>query len=165
MADVGRHFGLSRQRVHQILNKAEVGDRWLKQKNKDKDSLEKYGDRVRQAMERYRQGEYLYVVAKELGVPESVIDRFSDRSKADDRLHELAKFAKRTKVGTIPDGFDTPCLDWIGSYGNGYPIYCQNDNDRNAQRLAWFYATGKKVPVKGICGNKGCVNVDHLVEK
>jgi hypothetical protein len=166
MADVGKEFGVSRQRVHQILNREGVQERWLKQKNKDKADLEKYGELIERSMERYRQGEHLFVVAKELGVPHRVMERFAVRTAEDVIDHEQSKFYSLTKVGTVPEGFDTPCLEWFGNYANNSsPRYSATDSERSARKWSWFYKHGELVGVRQVCGNVRCVETTHMVKK
>jgi len=165
MADVGKVFGMSRQRVHQILNKSNVKERWLKQKSKDKADLDKYGKLIEQSMERYRQGEHLFVVAKELGIPHRVMERFAVRMAEDVIDHEHSKFYSLTQVGTVPKGFDTPCLEWLGNANNGSPRYSATDSERSARKWAWFYKHGELVGVRQVCGNVSCVETTHMVKK
>lgn len=162
MADVGKAHGISRQRVHQILNEYDVKERDLKRKNKDKEEWAEYGERINQALERYRNGEYLFIVSKELGIPRHVMDRLCHRTTKDIKAHERAKFFNKTKLGDVPEGFKTRCLEWISTFSGTQAIYCVNTNDRSARKWAWYFAFGEKVKVKNICGNRKCVSVEHL---
>lgn len=159
MADVGRAFNVSRQRIHQILNKADVQERWLKQRNKDKSDLEQYGELLEQALERYRNGEYLSRIEQELNIPHRILKRFLHRTAEDVIDHEMAKYRRHTKPA------DNGCVEWTGSYSNNRPIHPVNHNDRSALKWGWFYAHGEFISVKNTCGNRKCVSVDHMTPK
>lgn len=159
MADVGKAFGVSRQYVHQVLNKSKVEDRWLKYKNKDKADLAKYGEALNELMERYRNGEYINPVVQELKIPSRIVNKFFHRTAEDVLDHEISKYARN--LAPQPNG----CIEWTGCYANGYPIHPVNSHDRSALKWGWFYANGEFVSVKNTCGNRRCVNIEHMEKR
>lgn len=61
---------------------------------------------------------------------------------------------------------DTPCIIWTGSLnGSGYGNARFQGKKEGAHRVAWIKAHGeisKGMVVKHSCGQRACVNIDHL---
>jgi len=164
LAEVGEaHGGLSRERVRQILVANGENDRFFKQHKKDAWERKMYGDAVALIRERYIKGEYMRPVAKDVGVPWYIVEKLYKKTQEDIDAHERAKFFNKIKVGTKPEGFDTPCLEWTGTMDKGVsPIYCQNNNKRNAKQWHWWFTHGEWVTVERICPNTLCVALEHM---
>jgi len=164
MAEVGREFSVSRQRVHQLLKAANVLDRDVRTKKLEYEKR-MYTEAVAIVREMYRNGSNLLASAKEVGVPTYVLKRLYKRNDEDKKAHQLAKFFAKTKVGDIPDGFDKPCLVWTGAMMKDWGIHCARSTQRSARKYAWFFEHGEWVEVKSLCGDMLCVEHTHMEKK
>lgn len=70
--------------------------------------------------------------------------------------------ADRIAANTVLDG---DCLVWTGALSNGYAKLTYENESQTVHRLAWEDANGP-IPAGMVidhkCGNRSCVNLDHL---
>lgn len=83
---------------------------------------------------------------------------------------DVARFRAKTRAGTtIPDGYDTPCIEWAaGLDADGYGRFWFQGRNTLAHRFAYAYEVGPiraGYDVDHGCANRCCVNADHLDQK
>jgi hypothetical protein len=166
LREVGEAFGVSHEQIRlDLITHGEQG-RFFKQKKKDAWERQMYGEAVAIIRERYIKGEHLRAVARDVGVPWYVVEKLYTKTEADEQAHIRATFFSRTKIGSTPDGFDTPCLEWTGTLSHGTnPIYCQTNTRRNAKQWHWWFKYGEWVTVERTCPNPLCVGHIKKVEE
>jgi len=163
LQDVGDAHNLSRERVRQILVKNGITERYVKQKFNDDLERQLNIEAVNQAVDRYRNGEYLGNVVKDIGISEHLVKKLRPVTEDDKRHHLLSKLYKHIEIGTIPDGFDTPCLEWTGNYFGKYPRF-RYGKETYVTRIMWYLEHGEwPIGVRRSCKNEKCVR--HLEDK
>ena len=84
----------------------------------------------------------------------------------------IERFLEKFDIGETPEGFDSPCYNWIGAYGQyGYKLKAEygffyDGNKRpGSHRYAYETFVGpipEKYDLDHLCLNKRCCNPDHL---
>jgi len=163
LQDVGDAHNLSRERIRQILVANGITERFVKKQFNDDLERQLNIEAVNQAVERYRNGEYLGNVVKDIGISEHLVKKLRPITEDDKRHHLLSKLYKHIEQGTIPDGFETPCLEWTGNYFGKYPRF-RYGKETYVTRIMWYLEHGEwPVGVRRACKNDKCVR--HLEDK
>lgn len=154
MQECGDAFGLSRERVRQLLNSYDVEERrmWTHANS----------GRVNQVLELYRIGEELKDIAVMTGIPFSVISTTIPKYGHTDERRR-AQFWRKAAVTQD----EMKCWEWLGCThpANGYGVFrCKGM--MYAHRVAFYMHHGRKpsMYVLHSCDNTKCVNPNHLRE-
>jgi hypothetical protein len=83
---------------------------------------------------------------------------------------ERARFFAKVKPGrTVPDGYESPCLEWAaGVDADGYGRFHYRGRNTLAHRWAYAADVGPVEAGQDVdhgCRNRRCVNSDHLEQK
>lgn len=164
LAEVGKaHGGLSKERIRQILVENGETGRYFKFQKRLEFEQQMYGEAVDIIIDRYRNGESMRSVAKDVGVPWHIFTKLYKKTEQDQLLHDRATFFNKTQIGEVPEGFTTPCLEWTGSFVNGIsPVYCRKNDQRNAKQWHYWFEHGEWVKVERRCDNKKCIALEHM---
>jgi len=165
LAEVGEMFGITRERVRQILAKAGVTERAHKRRNEcDALDAERRANYERM-LPLYLTGKSLQAAAKELGIRHWRGNPTVEQK----REHSLARFWGYADKQTEPHPeLGTPCWLWAGTINpvTGFPhgsCYRILGNTSNARRTAYILTYGDtELQITTKCQQLLCVNPDHL---
>lgn len=153
LQQVGDVYGITRERVRQILVKNGIDERFLWAFHNSG-----LGEKAR---ELYRNGESAEVMAAELGYSyQSILTGFErDADLCQER--RINQFWRNVAVTANPD----KCWNWLGSVGSGGHGHTSwNGKYRGAHVIAYIIVNGTNPPkwVLHKCDNPPCCNPRHL---
>lgn len=165
LQEVGDKYGVTRERIRQILVKNGVTERFTS--IRDIKALRQ--QECERVMQLYLQGLSRREAAWELGLNYKALFGHLPRVKsAQFKVHKVARFWRYVKKETDPHPvLGTPCWIWTGGKNpvSGYGRFSINGKSEGAHRTAYEFSKGKpKNWVLHWCDHPACVNPDHLYD-
>ncbi len=84
----------------------------------------------------------------------------------------VERFLEKFDIGEIPEGFDSPCFVWVGTYGRygykptaSYGHFWDGEGHPSVHRYAYKTFVGPipdNLDLDHLCRNRRCCNPDHL---
>lgn len=165
LQEVGDKYGITRERVRQILVKKGISERYTSQVPIREQKKENWAKVVGLYMQGYSRQEAL----DKLGFTLSDIDlRCAKFTRVQRRMHRIASFWKLVdKNGPYHDDLQSNCWVWTGVTNSitGYGMFSWNGKNASTHRLSYTITKGH--PTRWVlhsCSNAICVNPDHLYD-